>query len=263
MLESPGWCTSGGGTVRLWSLSPVGAAALSDCGPVPSLRCAPSVESSDGLPKLRRQSPQMAVAAYRALGSFVAAHGAAVRVHKWEQPWRRTIRSTSWKPAQHLRIPAAALVELVGSKDLLPVLLLPDLGTAPVSSYRPVLRGLVELWRSYPETADNVEEPMLVVAAVDHRDSGERLAAWRALLGHVAARAGESSIRALVLGMKDPVELTGPLESRSVSRPTAGRRVSQTEQVLGLLARHPLLTRSQLADLSARRRLASVASRVS
>jgi len=122
------------------------------------------------------------------------------------------------------------------------VLLLPELGSAPVARYRPLVRTLLELRQEW-WAADNRDEPLLVVATVDQAGTETRAAAWRSLLQHVVLGSGEPSLRARVLGATDV-----GLESKAHD-PKRRRWADGVDQVLSLVARHPLLTRQQLAVL--------------
>ena len=67
------------------------------------------------------------------------------------------------------------------------------------------------------------------------RDASARAEAWRSLLEHVARRAGDRPLRARVL-------------ARETGRAGANSR-GHAEELFALVARHPLLTRPQLATL--------------
>jgi hypothetical protein len=118
------------------------------------------------------------------------------------------------------------------------LLLLADVGTIPVASYRPTLRGLIELRHAFD--ADERDEALLAVGVAAGAGSDPRVAAWHSLLQQMARRAGEQPLRARVFACPEGL----------VSSSNRGRQLgNQTEQVLGLVARHPLLTRLQIAML--------------
>src|SRR5207245_822601 len=93
--------------------------------------------------------------------------------------------------------------------------------------------GLIELRQAAGVEQD--DEPLLLVGIATPRDSSARARAWRSLLEHVARRAGDRPIRARVL-------------ARETGRAGTNSR-GQAEVVFALVARHPLLTRQQLASL--------------
>lgn len=236
----------GSGSVRLWTLTPAGHAVLG------ARRLAPPAEARSRLPHgapakcrdvARQGGVPMLVATYRLLAGVVGGLDQAVRISAWEHPWIRTLRQTGTGRARQVRLPAAAAL-VHGTQDadggaLQRLLLLPDVGTLPVASYRPALRGLIELRET--SDADGKDETLLVVGvAAGGVDSNSRVAAWHALLQQVARRAGEQPLRARVV-----VCPGGLVSSEGKDHPSG----SQAEQVLGLVARHPLLTRQQLATL--------------
>ena len=93
--------------------------------------------------------------------------------------------------------PRRSLQDNSGGEQPRGLLLLPDLGTIPVASYRPVLRGLIEL--THTSDANAKDEPLLVVGvAAAAADSNARVAAWHALLQQVAQRSGDEPLRARV-----------------------------------------------------------------
>ena len=153
----------------------------------------------------------------------------------------RTVSQTGTGQARHVRLPAAAAftVDNSGGAQWRGLLLLPDLGTIPVASYRPVLRGLIELAHGLDSGAKH--EPLLVVGvAVTAAETTARVAAWHALLRRVAQRSGGESMRARVFAW--PQGLANACNQ--------GQRLgSHREQVFALIARHPLLTYAQLATL--------------
>ena len=159
------------------------------------------------------------------------------RLRAWEQPWVRSIGSRDPGHRRHVRLPAAAVLE-VASSGVVPVLLVPDLGTNPVAGYRTALNRLLALRRA----AADKQEPLLVVVTRGARQSASDCGREE-LLRRVAARGGEPPLRVRILPWPEP---DGP--TKWSSSPDL-RRTRQVDQVLGLVARHPLLTRAQLAGL--------------
>jgi len=139
------------------------------------------------------------------------------------------------------RLPAAAVLVDPQTDDGQPlrVLLLPDLGTAPLTSYRPTLQALIEMRRT--THIKEGDEPVLIVGvATSPRSSSARAEAWRSLLQQVARRADGRPLRARVL-----ISDTGLASSGGDDR----RQVGQVDEVFALIARHPLVTRHQLASM--------------
>jgi len=104
------------------------------------------------------------------------------------------------------------------------------------------MRTLLELRQEW-WAADNRDEPLLVVATVDQAGTETRAAAWRSLLQHAVLGSGEPSLRAWVLGVTDAGQTSDAHD------PKRRRWADGVDQVLSLVARHPLLTRQQLALL--------------
>ncbi|MDQ6669662.1 MAG: replication-relaxation family protein [Chloroflexota bacterium] len=234
----------GSGSVRLWTLTPAGHAVLRErvlAPPEEARSQLPNGEPAKCRDVARQRDVPMLVATYRLLASVVRELDRPVRIAAWEHPWIRTLRATGTGRARQVRLPAAAVLiqQDAACGALQRLLLLPDVGTLPVASYRPVLRGLIELRET--STADAKDETLLVVGvAAGGVDSNARVAAWHALLQQVARRAGEQPPRARVV-----VCPAGLVSSEGKDRQSG----SQAEQVFGLVARHPLLTRQQLATL--------------
>ncbi len=229
--------------VRLWTLIPAGLALLNGRGP------ASSEEAGGLLPygrparwpdTARQRDTPMLVAAYRLLAHFVRSLDRPAGVAAWEHPWVRTLADTDTGRARHVRLPAAAALFQTNASSEQPrgLLLLPDVGTLPVASYRPMLRRLIEL--RHAVDAQQPDEPLLVVGVAVTVGLATRVAAWQSLLQQVARRAGERPLHARVIACPE-VLATG--------RNTPRRFGDQAEQALGLVARHPLLERQQLAAL--------------
>jgi hypothetical protein len=184
----------------------------------------------------------MLVACYRLLAAVASGLERPVHVCVWEYPWIRIITPTEDGRSRRVRLPAAAVLQSGqsegGQAELL--LLLPDVGTAPLASYRSTLRVLVDLRRTV--LANKEDEPVLIVGvATSPRSSSARAQAWRSLLDETARRADEPPLRARVLARQSWLT-GGPNDD---DRRSAG----QLDEVFALIARHPLLTREQLASL--------------
>ncbi|MDQ6672316.1 MAG: replication-relaxation family protein [Chloroflexota bacterium] len=231
----------GSRTVRLWSLTPAGRALL----PAPGLASAehgllPYGSAARSLGMARRRSLPMLTIVYRLLAHIVRDLDQPVCVAAWEHPWIRTLGRAETGRAHHVRLPAAAtlLQDTVVGEQPRGLLLLPDLGTLPVASYRPVLRRLIELRRA--RDVPQPDEPLLIVGVAAGPSTTARVLAWHALLQQVTRRAGEQPLHARVLAWPEGVVACGTQRSRFGSR---------ADHALGLVARHPLLTRRQLAAL--------------
>jgi DNA-binding MarR family transcriptional regulator len=231
-------------SVRLWTLTPAGQALVT----VPGL--ALSTEQQANLPygwperwceQARWRDLPLLIVSYRVLSSMVSGLNQPMRIAAWEHPWVRRYHLTYGRTRQ-VRLAAAAVLVPAAGPDSPPLklLLLPDAGTVPIASYRPALRGLVELRRAEDDANGTAEEPLLVVAAADPAGSGTRMDAWRVLLHRVARDMGERPLRAQV------ILCGGGLVGHQVKRSGV---VGQVDEIFALLARHPLLTRQQLAAL--------------
>ncbi|MGI9149643.1 MAG: replication-relaxation family protein [Chloroflexota bacterium] len=187
---------------------------------------------------VRQRDVPMLVVSYRLLAYVVRGYDRPVRVVAWERPWIRTLALSQSGRARHVRLPAAATLVQNNRECEQPrgLLLLPDVGTSPVASFRPVLRGLLELRQSSDTDPD--EEPLFVVGVATAGDSEARVAAWYSLLQQVAHRAGEHAHRVRVVAWPT---------SQGSSSGEHRRFHSRAEELFGLVARHPLLTRGQLA----------------
>jgi hypothetical protein len=239
----------GGRRIGLWSLTNRGRQRVAD-------------ETGDAVMARGRRARQRArhrptdlpllVSTYRLLSALVAEHAEAepVQVLAWEYRWRRT-----WRPVAAGRrtlaveLPGAADLALSSARPRWTVLLLPDLGTAPVGGYRGLVRRLLALRTalSEPRTA----EPVLTIATPDPDGHGGRAAAWRRLLAEVAALEQERPLQSRVLTW-DQVAALGGREH------AVGPVASSTQHLLDLVGRHPCLSLGQLATLlgTSRRRAA-------
>ena len=232
----------GSRAVRLWTLTPGGQALLTrrrlalrmDAGGLP-----PYGRPARWPDTARPRDVPMLLAAYRLLAHVVRGLDRPVRLAAWEHPWIRTLGATEAGRARYVRLPAAAaLLPDAADRDRPPGwLLLPDLGTRPLSSYRPVLRRLLELRAT---VLVEQTEPLLIVGVAAGASSAARAAAWQALIQQVGRQAGERPLRARVL------VCPGEATAGGTARHHLGDRV---DQLLGLVARHPLLTRPQLATV--------------
>ena len=240
----------GGRGIGLWSLTDWGRQRVAEETGRPVAVCARRATRrarprATGLPLL--------VSTYRLLAALVAEHSEAepVQVLAWEYRWRRT-----WRPVGAAGRRTVA-VELPGAADLAPslgrprwtVLLLPDLGTAPVGSYRALVRRLLALRTASSEF--RAAEAVLTVATPDPDGHGGRAAAWRRLLAEVAAQEQEPGLQRRVLTWRQVAAL-GRHEH------AAGPVATSTQHLLDLVGRHPCLSLGQLATLlgTTRRRAA-------
>ncbi|HTD77418.1 MAG TPA: hypothetical protein VK898_07270, partial [Chloroflexota bacterium] len=117
----------------------------------------------------------MLIAAYQLLAEVVGGLPQPVRIVAWEHPWIRTLPPAEGGRGRRVRLPAAAVLVNRRADDgrlVLRMLVAPDLGTAPLSSYRPVLRGLIGLRQAV--AVDDDEQPLLLVGVATPRDSSAR-----------------------------------------------------------------------------------------
>jgi Replication-relaxation len=138
-----------------------------------------------------------------------------------------------------VRLPAAAVVQ-TGDTDAtcLRLLLLPDLGTTPLASYRPTLRALTDLRRS--ALAVGEDEPVLVVGiAISSRLVTARAQAWQSLLHLEGSRRHAPPLPNRVLALQNRLTRICSADGQS-PRPSAAGKV---DEVFALVARHPLVSR--------------------
>src|SRR5258708_11649711 len=133
------------------------------------------------------------VAAYRVLSWLVAERAAAgqpVDVRSWESPCAREVWCAQQKEALHVTLPTgAALVPraaqaepTIVSGQHVTVLLVCDLGTAPVVRYPEMLRRLLALCEGQLEDGKADPLPELFVVTPDPDRRGTRRTAWMDLL---------------------------------------------------------------------------------
>jgi hypothetical protein len=248
--------------LALWSLTDDGWALLRQEGlvPTPQAFASTPLGHSEGTrgPRRARATPAL-VATYRLLAGLVVTarnDGQALRLVSFEHPWTRTFRAPNRDRISQVRLPGCALLsaESDGASSPLPlILLLPDLGTAPVASYGAVPRGLIALrqtatWRHHAE-------PRLIVATIDPSGSSRRADAWRGLLERAAVNAGEQPLPARVVTWKAISGAASHMRSRPGPPPATASATeswhagNQADHMLALIGRHPFLTRQQLAGL--------------
>jgi hypothetical protein len=132
---------------------------------------------------------------------------------------------------------AAVLTDQHGREQTQELLLLPDYGTLPIAGYRQTLRRLVDL-RGARDLDDRCAEPLLVVGVAVARGQAARIAAWRSILEQLARQSGELPVNANVVARSGGATVQGH-QRRALG--------DQADQMLGLVARHPLLELRQLA----------------
>jgi hypothetical protein len=159
--------------------------------------------------------------------------------------FRRTSAASIQGPghgrSRHARFAAAAVLRPSGSGDdakATGVLLLPDVGTAPIGSFRPALTALVAVRRGKLQIPS--DEPLLVIASFNRTGSQDRASSWSSVVANVTRRAGEPPLR---------VQICADFERIGGSHGANTARMTQVDQAFSLLARHPLLTPEQLAIL--------------
>jgi hypothetical protein len=181
------------------------------------------------------------IVTYRLLAEIATSSNRSLRVVAFEHPWVRSIQVPGHGRSRHARFPAAAVLKPSGSGDdatATGVLLLPDVGTAPIGSFRPALTALVAVRRG--ELDNTSEEPLLVIATLNCAGSQDRASGWNSIVANVARRAGEPPLR---------VRIHAEFQSVGGNHGVKTARMTQVDQAFSLLARHPLLTPEQLATL--------------
>jgi len=219
--------------LRLWTLTPAGIALVSE-------QAGPEQDTATKPRKPPRMELHTRVAAYRLLATRLRDADGPVRVVGWEQPWIRSATEPWSNRRRHVRIPAAAIVahQAATGVTMERLLLLPDVGTAPLSSFRSLVRGLTAF--SHQGTDPTGRASLLVVGVSGSNNPRSRMSAWQSLLARVAAKMGQPPLRARIVECPE----LSPRGARDIRQ-----RSSQCDQVLSLVARHPLLTREQLAQL--------------
>jgi hypothetical protein len=116
--------------------------------------------------------------------------GQQLRVSSWEWPWVRHYLSPARARPLRVRMPAGASFASVTGDGASPtsVLLVPDLGTAPVAHHTQMLRRLAAVRAAWLEAGLGEPDPQLVIATPDPDGEGTREDAWLALLQRVARR---------------------------------------------------------------------------
>jgi len=228
--------------VRVWAATAVGRLFLKRGGLGPSggtaglLAYGTRARSRTSL--FPRATP-MLVAVYRLLANVARGMDRTV-VSAWESPWVRTVSHTRTGRSWHVRLPAAAvLTDHNGREQTQELLLLPDYGTLPVASYRQTLRRLVDL-RSACDMDGRSADPLLVVGVAVARGQAVRIAAWHSILERLARLSGERPVNVRVVAWSGGTTVQGQ------RRRALG---DQADQVLGLVARHPLLEQRQIATV--------------
>jgi hypothetical protein len=260
------WTTTEAGRMALRVIEQ--AAAGHACVPVADR--APYGYSAIVLPRARGLAGLVAV--YDLIAMLVAERDAAgnpVDVGVVECPWVRVVSGAPHGNVLRVTFPAGVVLRprtaVGGNAPPLWVLLLPDLGTAPVNRYREQLRRLVALRQSTIEHALDTPEVEIVISTPDPDGRGTRGSAWLRLLEAVIASEKPWPLRARVVGWEQVAATVGrrrvpgmiaelvPRASQRAAGAEAGRRwpaaLRRAEQVLQLVGRHPFLTREQLTHL--------------
>ena len=234
----------GGPRLRVWSLTSRGMQLARALGV--GRRTEDEQLLPYGAPKSRRRlagvrTLPLLIVTYRLLANIATSGNRALRVVAWEYPWVRSVEVPGHGRSRHARFPAAAVLRPSSSGHdarATSVLLLPDVGTAPVGSFRPALTALVAVRRE--DSQKTSEEPLLVIATVNCAGSQDRASSWNSIVANVARRAGEPPLR---------VRIYADFQSVRGNHGTKPARITQVDQAFSLLARHPLLTPEQLAIL--------------
>jgi hypothetical protein len=228
--------------------------------------------------RIRDSDVPLLIAAYRLLASLVLDRGAGeltFQVLAWEWPWIREVRSTTDRELLRLQMPAGTILRARKSgmrpnhliEKVTEVVLLPDLGTAPVVRHREMLRRLVAFSETAGLVAGSVGADLqLVIATPDADGTGARIGAWLELLDRIGRRHGDHSLRVRVLSwdwVSDALTQARSPQFRGRDGCPGGAHKSVTahyasrwpaparshEQLLHLIGRHPCLTVQQVSDL--------------
>jgi hypothetical protein len=212
------------------------------------------------------------LATYRFLAALVlerAARGQFTEILAWE--WPCVVRAHSVAADRRISVKAAAratltVVENVGNfqrtdDSSWSLLLVSDLGTAPIPGYRGILR-LLSPARETAESADSSAETEIVVGTPGLDNNERRPRAWRELLERIVLAQAGDLLRVRVLTWTWVANLIGPGRIDDHNKPPGrsgevgphvvfGSHVPthRLEQLLLLIGRHPCLTVRQLASL--------------
>jgi hypothetical protein len=233
----------GGRRIGLWSITQLGRQHLQRYD---GMTQRPEVPIY-GLPSRHRSNSRaidfpLLVSSYRLLARLVAEQAASgpVEVLAWEFRWRRRAEDRLGGRSVRVELPAAASLAPRSAKPGWTVLLLPDLGTAPVAHYRGLVRRLLLLRAAASDS--RLTEPLLVIGKPDPDGRGGRAARWASMLAHVAQREEQAPSRFRVITW-DRGCAVGWHEQPVGLQPTS------MQQVLDLVGRDPCLSRRQLAGL--------------
>ena len=140
------------------------------------------------------------VAAYRMLAFFIAecnADGRKVELRTWEQPWVRTVCGPEQRKPLRVQLLAGAVLAggELGGECAAPaggrvcIVLVPDLGAAPVTRHREMLRLLLAYWEISRDA-----DLHLLVATIDPDEDGARCTVWMSLLDKLARTHGAPAV---------------------------------------------------------------------
>jgi len=244
--------------VRVWSITEKGRAVLCHAAPATEDVTVDTRLPYGTCPRTRRRirpaDLPLLVAAYRLLAALVAEHlaaGRVVHVSAWEFRWRRCFPQPSTSHGLIVELPAAVvLARMDAEQDRRgheALLLLPDLGTAPVIRRREAIRRLVTLASRHRAAGASAAPPVLVIATPNPDGHGTRAAAWETLLKRAADRQGEPPLPVRVLDWAQVASIAG--QPRWCHDRGGHQSPRAIDQMLSLVGRHPFLTLLQLADL--------------
>lgn len=212
-------------------------------------------------PVLVRQGDlPLRIAAYRMLAFLV--YEAAEReegqpvVSSWEWPWVRHHLSPARAQALRVSVPAGVSFGRIADEadSHSSVLLVPDLGTAPVAHYTQMLHRLATLQEATLDDGSGQPDLRLVIATPDPDGSGTREDAWLGLLERVARR-HQSGLVPRLVRWEQVANVLGrsrvavpATRSAPTSLGLAGPARSH-QQLLHLVGRHPFLSVDQLGQI--------------
>ncbi len=135
------------------------------------------------LPKL----PHL-LACYELLVHLAASRPGAPRLLAWERPWHRRFQPPSRKDEVTITVPTYTALAWDGS-EAVSVLLIPDLATAPLAVYHPLIARL----QVFRDVVGGDLPPLLIATQHEHR-----AIAWRTRLEAVARRRCEVPLTAWI-----------------------------------------------------------------
>ena len=226
-----------------------------------------------GLARISEHDLPLLIATYRLLAAVVverSARGHAVEITSFEWPWVRGWWSVADDKLLQVNVRAGVILTACEEgiapgpprEQLAHVLLVPDLGTAPIARYREMLRRLLA-FRNHVSGDRLADEPLEVVIATPNPDAtAARARAWLELLARIECRSPGDSLQVRLRTWDWVADMVKRVRSADLTaRPGDRSREDRSgrldmqgparshEQILHLLGRHFGVTVRNLADL--------------